>query len=444
MITPINIEAEQAVLGALMIDPGVREQVAWLLRQQDFHREAHRRIFAAMMAVDVIDVLTVGAELQRRGDLEAAGGLSYLSDLSAAVPATSNAPHYARIVSDLATLRRLVHAGQRIAELPEEQEDTSAAIAAAEQILADVRSESAAAGGMAVYMPEVIEQRWRQHTDPSFRTEGWPTGFRALDEIIGGFRDGELIVLGARPSMGKTAFALNLARRRAATGNVLLVSLETGRNTLADRLISAETGLSAPGLRSKVYGEQRLQAAGASLGDLYQARLHVIDAGGVTTDQVAAEAWRLKAAWGSLGLVVVDYLTLLGDVPQRGGSDASHVGRMAQKLQAMARNLECPVLLLSQLSREVEHRENKRPILSDLRDSGAIEQAASVVLFLYRPAYYGEKPDGVVEVICAKQKDGPVGALRLGFDAATGRFGDLADGSAPPVRQGRASRRHDD
>jgi replicative DNA helicase len=441
MSEPWSESAEQAVLGSMLIDQAAAELCLGRLTPEDFYREAHRRIFAAVKAVGQADVVLVGEELQRRGGLEAVGGLTYLADLAGCVPATAMAEHYAGVVGQKAMLRRLAMAGKQIAAGADEYDDAAEALAAAEELLARVKSASAIA--QPVHMGTVIERRWAEHRNRSTRTEGWPTGFRDLDAILGGLRNGELIVLGARPSAGKTAFALALAQRRAETANVLFVSLETGRTIMADREIAAATGLSAKKLRAKVYGDERLDAAEEHVGRLMALPVYALDEGDLTTDRVLAAAWSLSASQGGLGLVVVDYLTLLTDRRARGESEATHVGHMAHKLQRLAINLGCPVLLISQLSREVEHRDDKRPVLADLRDSGVIEQAASVVVFLYRPGYYGEPPDGMVEAIVAKQKDGPIGTARLSFDLETGRFGDWVENGppAPAPRQGRPRRR---
>ncbi len=414
-----------------------------MIDDEDFYAQQHRYIAAAVRETRPIDLLTVAGTMDRQGRLEDCGGLSYLTDLVAGVYATVNAPDYATRLTELSVLRRLVRAGEAIAKIPAgtehgERPDPDEALAEAERLMQEVRRRAASRRGQAVLMPEVIAQRWEQHRSHESRTEGWPTGFPDLDKILGGLRDGDLIVLGARPSMGKTQFALTLARRRSVDGVVLLVSLETSREAIADRLIGAEMGLNATRLRGKQYPDDRLgQLEIHTLPNLLIANLYALDSPGATTDTVAAECWRLKSQQGDLRLVVIDYLTLLGDRRQRGTSDNAHVAEMCHRLQTLARSLSCPILLLSQLSREVEHREDKRPSLSDLRDSGAIEQDASVVLLLYRPAYYRKDPKDYVEVIVAKHKDGPIGSAAVNFDLATGRFADWRpEGEEPtPARR---------
>lgn len=424
----VDAQAERYVCGCMLLDFEAARDLAYLLSPGDLYREQERRIFTAaaegVMAGDPADMVVVSRRLEASGK-SWPGIMSDLAALMAEVPTTANARYYAGIVVEHARVRRLWMAAQQIQDTIGSQRGMTAdeAVSESERLISEARNAGNATTS-SVWASEVVEERWRQHLDPGAVMEGVSTGLSDVDEFIGGLRKGELMVVAGRPSMGKTAFALRIAREVARHSPVLLVSLETSRRTVADRLICLETGLSQDVLRQKRYGSVSLTRHQDEIDRLIASQLFVVDRRGTTSEQVEAEAWRMSRS--GLGLVVIDYLTLLADRHERGMSTSDHIGAISRRLQAMAGNLDVPVIVLSQLNRDVERREGNRPTMADLRDSGQVEQDAHAILMLYRPEYYKREPRGVCEVIIAKQKDGPVGVARVGYRPECGQFFDLA------------------
>lgn len=430
---PVGVAAEQALLGSWLADPGSLRRTLHLVAPDDFSSGRHERIALAVRSLaderKPVDVTSVAERLAAMGVLDAVGGISYLTDLLTGVVVPAHADHYASVVSGASTLRRLATVGRSIVSLtepkPGETVDPAQAVAAAEALMAAVRRRGAE---KAVWFANEVEAAWNAMLDPSATLPvGWPTGLRDLDSLIGGLRNGEMIVVGARPSHGKSALALYLSLRRAQSGQVLLVSLEMGREMLAQRAISLYTGLNGEHLRRRVYEPEELRPHEDKLSGVFGGLLQVMDTPGATTADVAAEAWRIEAQ-GGLDLVVVDYLTLLGDARGKQESRVEWTTRISGRLQRLARELNCPVLVLSQLNRSAEAREDKRPQLSDLRDSGAIEQDADLVLLLHRPGLYdptGSTPKTLLEIEVAKQRNGPVGKCQVVFRPETGQFADI-------------------
>ncbi|MHB1670140.1 replicative DNA helicase [Thiomonas sp.] len=433
-----SIERERAVLGSMLVDAGAALECLGILQGQDFARSAHGWVFEAIRALQgrgaAVDVISVHEELSRQGRANAEDlGLQGLSDLTADVAAPAAVAYHATRIADIAVLRRLRSAGQKIADalsgdgpMPASADE---ALGQAQALLDGVRSRARTAGS--VWMPEVVFQRWEEFKSTAGTKApaagGWPTGLTDLDDLIGGFRDGELTYIGARPSVGKSALGLDLCMRRARTAPVLFCSLEMSRQMLADRMISWSTGLQADWLRRGMYSRATLdahaEALQAAMADSLM--LHATDTPGATTDAIAADAWRLKAQ-GGLGLIVIDYLTLLGDRRRQGENQATHVAAMSQGLQRLTRSIGCPVIVMAQLNREVERRDDGEPRMSDFRDSGGIEQDADVVLLLWRNK--GATGDGPVALNAKveKQRNGATGKFRLLFDPTTGRFANLA------------------
>ncbi len=394
---PQNLEAEESVLGAMLLSPGAIGAVSEVLDASDFYRESHAKIYRAGLALyakgEPVDAITLVDELEERGELEAVGGRVRMHELAALVPATANAAHYARIVREMATLRGLIAAGQQIAQLKESFERITALYEAG----ADVT--------------------------------GVPSGFRDLDRLTSGFQPGNLIIIAARPSMGKSALGLcaaaNLALRHEIP--VALFTLEMSKSEVTQRLLCSEAKVESQRLRTGKLAQDdwpRLVAAGDKL---MKAPIYVDDTGSITMMEIRSKARRLKTREPSLGLIIVDYLQLMTS-----GTSAENrvqeVSQISRNLKVLARDLDVPILAMSQLSRAVEQRHDKRPILSDLRESGSIEQDADLVMFVYRDEYYNEESDqqGLAEIILSKHRNGPTGVEKLSFLKRYAKFADLA------------------
>jgi replicative DNA helicase len=441
--TPWSPEAEQAVLGAMLLDQDAALKAVQILEDTSFYREAHRRIYRAMIQLldrgDVLDPLVLRAELDRRGDLEAAGGMDYLAELLDTVPTAANIEFHARIVRDKALLRRLIEVGTQLVQSAYEgRHDVSTLLDEAEQKVFEV---SHARGTQEVV--RIKELMWqamerieaRDRGDESVR--GVPSGFADLDSKTNGFQRSDLIIVAARPSMGKTSFCLNIAANAALEGKtpVAIFSLEMSKDQLVERLLSAEAFVDLHRLRSGGLRPEDYPKLSRAAGLLGTAPIWIDDTPALTLLEMRSKARRLKAEH-DIGLVVVDYLQLI-----RGGgrseSRQEEISYISRSLKALARELVTPVIALSQLSRAPEQRGgDRRPMLSDLRDSGAIEQDADLVLFIYRPEMYGthlEKTDieeGVAEIHVAKHRNGPTGTLKLAFLKQYTRFDNFAERAA--------------
>lgn len=431
-VPPQNIEAEQSVLGAVLLDREAASRCTEVLRAEDFYREPHRRIYEAVIALtlrnEAVDVITVGEELRHSGQLDAAGGLSYLSDLTASVPATANAPHYARIVAEKALLRDLLRAANEIAEAVfTGTEDADALVDQAENRIFQI-AEARRTGRSFVPLKDVLMQAFAnlEHLyEHKGEVVGVTTGLTELDKLLTGFHPSELIVLAARPSQGKTTLALNMATAAAHRGTgVGFFSLEMSADQLAMRLLCSEAGVPSERLRSGFLADQDWPNISRALGRLSEVNLYIDDTPNIAIMDLRARARRMKAECG-IDLLVVDYLQLM-HTRGRTESRQQEIAEISRSLKALARELEVPVLALSQLSRAVESRENRRPQLSDLRESGAIEQDADVVMFIYQDPKLSEDPSRrfEMELIVAKQRNGPTGPVPIIFRRDLGRFGD--------------------
>ncbi len=439
---PANPEAEQSVLGAILVRPEVLDRVADLLEPPDFYREAHGRIYQAMLDLygrgEPVDLVTVTALLKERGQLEGAGGPVFLASLSEQVGFATNADYYAHLVHDKAILRRLLDTTQEIAsQCFSAVEDVRGFLDAAEQKVFAVAESKIRPGFKpvaALVEQEIahLEAIWHREAG---RITGVPSGFNDLDNLTAGFQNGDLIVLAARPSMGKTALALNIAYNAAYKPQVPVAffSLEMSKEQLVRRLLSSEGRVDASNLRRAFLSTQEWAALQTAAGNLLDCHLFIDDTPAATVLDIRAKARRLKAD-GKLGLVIIDYLQLM-----RGRHDApsreQEISEISRSLKALAKELDVPVMALSQLNRRVEERPNKRPQLADLRESGAIEQDADVIIFIYRDEVYREdSPDqGKAEVIVGKQRNGPTGKIKLHFEKKFTRFDPLAEEEAVAV-----------
>ncbi len=430
---PHNIEAEQAVLGAIFLDPEVLYRVMELITPQDFYKTSHQRIYQAMVDLSAlgepVDIVTVTAELNKRKWLEEAGGVSYLSDLANAVPTAANVEYYARIVEEKAILRRLIKTATQIVTTGyTSADDVEEILSEAEKSILEIRDARSRDGF--THIKDVLRSAYERiealHASGQEVT-GIPSGYKDLDRLTSGFQPSDLVIVAARPSVGKTAFALNVAQNVAVRGGqtVAIFSLEMSAAQLVQRMLCAEGNIDANRMRTGTFRDEDWEKLTMAIASLSQAQLYIDDTPGIHINQIRAKARRLKAEQG-LGLVVIDYLQLIqGHFRENRQQEISAISR---SLKAMARELNCTVLALSQLSRAVEQRQDKRPMLSDLRESGSIEQDADVVAFLYREDYYDDQTENqnIVEIIVAKQRNGPVGKVELAFLKEYNKFVNLS------------------
>ena len=443
---PFSLEAETAILGGMLIDRDAVTKAIEVLTETMFYREANRRLYRAMIRLfergDVIDVITVSEELKKSDELESAGGFDYLGNLVDAVPTAANLEYHARIVRDKALLRRLVEQSTLIIRDVYEQGAKSV-----DEILDEAEArifqvaESHKREGF-VWIKEILWSAFEhierlQQSDTGIT--GVPSGFPDLDRMTTGMQKGDLVIVAARPSMGKTAWVMNVAANAAITHNVpvAIFSLEMSSEQLVQRLLCAEGRIDAQKLRKGRLSQEEHQRLAASAGHLNTAPIWIDDQPGSNVLEIRAKSRRLQSELRSdgkdLGMIIIDYMQLMGSAGQF-ESRVQEVSQISRGLKGLARELDVPLIALSQLSRGPEQRTDKRPMLSDLRESGSIEQDADVVMFLYRPEYYAsaekkEELDGKAELIVSKQRNGPTGVVPLFFQKAYTRFDSVAPGS---------------
>jgi replicative DNA helicase len=437
-VPPQNLEAEESVLGAMMLSPGAIGAVSELLDAADFYRESHAKMYRAALALyakgEPVDAITLVDELEERGELEAAGGKERVHELAALVPATGNAAHYARIVRETATLRGLIRVGSEIARLGWERVgEAQDLVDQAEQILFDLSQ--ARVTGDFTHIEDLLKESFErivQLYEAGVEVTGVPSGFRDLDKITSGFQPGNLIIVAARPSMGKSALALCAAANIAVRHDipVALFTLEMSKAEVTQRLMCSEGKVESQRLRNGKLAQDDWSRLTAASDKLMKAPVWVDDTGSVTMMDIRSKSRRLKSQHPNLGLIIVDYLQLMTS-GQTVENRVQEVSQISRQLKVLARDLDVPIMALSQLSRAVEQRHDKRPILSDLRESGSIEQDADVVMFIYRDEYYN--PDetdqqGLAEVIVAKHRNGPTDAIKVSFLKRYAKFADLAQG----------------
>jgi len=423
-VPPHNLEAEESLLGAMLLSRDAIADAVEVASVEHFYRPAHAHVFDAISALyaagDPVDPVTVAEELDRGGVLESIGGLDGLISLQVNTPATSNAGKYASIIQERYTLRRLIEVAGEIAEIGYGRpDDVTRAVDEAENMMFQV-----AQGRVADTMGEIRDlldatlDRLEQLYEAGEGITGTPTGFVDLDDLLSGLQPNALVIVGARPAMGKTAFALNVASHAAVRENrpTLIFSLEMGHLELTQRLLCSEANVDAKNMRDGNLKEDDWTRISNGIGRLAESPLWIDDNPNLTIMEIRAKARRLKSRTGDLGLIVVDYLQLMTG---RAGAESRQVevAEISRGLKILARELQCPVMGLSQLSRNLEMRQDKRPMLADLRESGSIEQDADVVMFLYRDEVYnpGSENEGMAEVIVAKHRNGPTGTINLGF-----------------------------
>lgn len=428
-LPPQSLEAEQSVLGSMLIERQAILKAMEGIGPEDFYREAHRRIFATMVKLidrgEAVDLITVCESLRQQEQLEAVGGMAYIATLSNMVPTAANVEHYARIVQEKAILRALINvATEVVARSYGQKEDVEVLLDEAEQLIFKISQRRAMRGFSSikeVLMDALtrIEHLYSQQGS----VFGVPSGFADLDRLTCGFQKSDLIILAARPSMGKTALSLNIARHAAISGRIAVAvfSLEMSREQLAQRLLCSEAAIDSQRLRVGALEDNDWRRLSIALGRLGEAPVYIDDTPGISILELRTKARRIKAEHG-LGLVVVDYLQLMQG-RSRAENRQQEISEISRSLKALARELDIPVLACSQLSRAVEQRTDRRPLLSDLRESGAIEQDADVVMFLHQSPDAAETD--VLEVIVAKQRNGPTGSAKLYFAREYQKFENL-------------------
>ncbi|GLH63959.1 replicative DNA helicase [Parageobacillus sp. G301] len=444
-IPPQSIEAEQAVLGAIFLDPSALTLASEILIPEDFYRASHQKIFHAMLRVadkgEPVDLVTVTAELADTQQLEEVGGVSYLSELADAVPTAANVEYYARIVEEKSVLRRLIRTATSIAQDGYTREDeVDVLLDEAEQKIMEIsqRKHSGAFKNIKDVLVQTYDNIEMLHNRKGEVT-GIPTGFTELDRMTSGFQRSDFIIVAARPSVGKTAFALNIAQNVATktNENVAIFSLEMSAQQLVMRMLCAEGNINAQNLRTGRLTPEDWGKLTMAMGSLSNAGIYIDDTPSIRVSDIRAKCRRLKQESG-LGMVVIDYLQLIQGSGRNRENRQQEVSEISRSLKALARELEVPVIALSQLSRSVEQRQDKRPMMSDIRESGSIEQDADIVAFLYRDDYYNKDSENknIIEIIIAKQRNGPVGTVQLAFIKEYNKFVNLErrfdDAQIPP------------
>ncbi|WP_017815426.1 MULTISPECIES: replicative DNA helicase [Paenibacillus] len=423
-VPPQNLEAEQAVLGAILLQAEALISVMERVDTEDFYDKTHQLIYEAMVHLgeenQPIDLITLTSLLQDRSQLEDIGGVSYLAKLANAVPTAANVDYYAQIIEEKSMLRRLIRtATQIVSEGYTGGEDVGSMLGDAERKILEISNRRTGSGFIAIrdVLMEVFE-KMETLSENKGNTTGIPTGFIDLDKMTAGFQRSDLIIVAARPSVGKTAFALNIAQNVAvrAKETVAIFSLEMSAAQLVQRMICAEANLDANAMRTGEFKEEDWMKLTMGIASLSEAEIYIDDTPGITVSEIRAKCRRLKKEKG-LGMIVIDYLQLISGRGKAGENRQQEVSEISRTLKQIARELHVPVIALSQLSRGVEQRQDKRPMMSDLRESGSIEQDADIVSFLYRDDYYNQETEkkNIIEIIIAKQRNGPVGTVELVF-----------------------------
>jgi replicative DNA helicase len=426
-LPPHSIEAEQSVLGGLILHNGVWEEVGDLLEAEDFYRKDHRLIFSAMAKLiesdRPADALTVADQLTKEGSLDDAGGQAYLARLAHDTPSTVNVRAWADLVREASVLRRLIGVSRQIADSSFEPEgrDVSAVLEEAECSILEIGESNLRRGKGFQAVRSLLSgtiDRIQDLFESDGDVTGVSTGFTKLDEMTAGLQPGELVIIAGRPSMGKTSLAMNIAEHAAIKNRLptAIFSMEMNSQQLVFRMISSLGRVNQAQLRTGNFGDEAWPRIRSAMGLLQDAPLYIDDTGGLSPSEIRARARRLKREAGGLGLIVVDYLQLMaisGNTENR----ATEISEISRNLKALAKELEVPVIALSQLNRSVEQRHDKKPVMSDLRESGAIEQDADLICFIYRDEVYNaESPrKGIADIIIAKQRNGPTGDVPLTF-----------------------------
>ena len=433
-IPPHSIEAEQAVLGAVLLDREAIISASEFVNPEDFYKDSHREVYRAAVELfdrgEPVDLVTLSEQLRQKNLLEAVGGMAFLTDLSSSVPTIANAAHYAKIIYGKSLLRKLIRACGEISEKSfEAAEDVEEIIEYAEKNIFDISQKRVFTGF--VPLKEVLVSSFNK-IEELYNNKGTitgiSTGFRDIDTKTSGLQKSDLILVAARPSMGKTSLALNIAQHAALLQKVpvAVFSLEMSREQLVNRMICAEANIDSHSMRTGNLSEDDWPKLAASVNRLSKANIYIDDTPGITVAEMRSKCRRLKLERG-LELILIDYLQLMQG-SSRVESRQQEISEISRSLKALAREMDCPVLAMSQLSRAPEMRSEHKPMLSDLRESGAIEQDADVVMFIYRDEYYHPDTEkkGIAEIILAKQRNGPTGVVELVWLDKFTKFADMA------------------
>ncbi len=423
-VPPQNLEAEQAVLGSILLQAEALVTAMERLGSEDFYSPEHGLIYEAMIELgednQPIDLVTLTAWLQNKQHLEEIGGVSYLAKLVSGVPTAANVDYYAQIVEEKSLLRRLIRTATQIVQNGyAASEDVGVLLSEAESRILEIANNRSSSGFISIrdVLMEVFEKVEFLYSHKG-GTTGIPSGFQDLDKMTAGFQRSDLIIVAARPSVGKTAFALNIAQNVGvrAKETVAIFSLEMSAAQLVQRMICAESNVDAGRMRTGFLEGDDWEKLTMAIGSLSEASIYIDDTPGITVADIRAKCRRLKKEKG-LGMILIDYLQLIQGRGKAGENRQQEVSEISRTLKQIARELEVPVIALSQLSRGVEQRQDKRPLMSDLRESGSIEQDADIVAFLYRDDYYDKESEkkNIIEIIIAKQRNGPVGTVELAF-----------------------------
>ena len=431
-IPPQNLQAEQSVIGSILIDKNAIVRAIEILRPDSFYRDAHRFIYEAVLELfdrgEPIDLVTVTETLRKNNKLDGVGGSVYVADLINSVPTAANIEYYARIVEEKATLRRLIEAGTVIVkESFDEPDNVDKTLDRAEKIIFDIALKRVREGFHKIdsVLKNVLDKIDKLYGKKQSIT-GIPTGFADLDNLTAGFQNAELIIIAARPSVGKTALALNMAQNMAVKFKIpiAIFSMEMSKDQLAQRMLCSEAEINALRLKTASLPDAGWKKLTRALSRLSEAPIFIDDSASITATEIRAKCRRLKIEKG-LGLVIIDYMQLMsGSNRGRMENRVQEISEIARSLKTLARELDIPVIALSQLSRAVEQRPDRIPRLSDLRESGEIEQTADVVAFIHREDYYNPQSErgNIAEIIIAKQRNGPIGTVELVFRKDIAKF----------------------
>ena len=434
---PHSIEAEQSVLGGLMLDNDSWDRVGDRVTADDFYNPAHRRLFECIQELaqesNPFDPVTIAGELDRKGHLEETGGISYLTELVESIPSVANLRAYADIVYERSVLRQLISASQRIADaayLPEGRKADDLVELAEREVfnIAEARAKEGGPVGARELLKKTVEK-----IDELFKTTGsitgLTTGFKDLDEMTSGFQKSDMIVVAARPSMGKTTYSMNLVENAlmATDDCVVVFSLEMPAEQLMFRSLSSLGRIDQGKVRTGKLEDEDWPKLSNAVKSLKEKKLFIDDTAGISPQEMRTRLRRIHREHGKIAMVMVDYLQLM-QIPGFSEGRTNEISEISRSIKAMAKEFECPVIALSQLNRSLEQRPNKRPVNSDLRESGAIEQDADVIMFIYRDEVYNPDTEhkGVAEIIIGKQRNGPIGSVRLAFLGRFSRFENLA------------------
>lgn len=437
-VPPHSVQGEQAVIGGLMLDEEAWDKVADIITAQDFYRREHQLIFDAIRKLSAndqpLDVVTVAEELERSGNLDEAGGMPYLGTLANETPAALNIPAYANIVREQSVVRQLIRTGNKIADsgyspdgrkVPELLDEAESMVFQIAEQQAKGRNGFQNINDLLTNTVNKIEELFTSED----ALTGLSTGFSDFDDRTSGLQPADLIIVAGRPSMGKTTFAMNIAENVAISSGepVAIFSMEMPGEALTMRMISSLGRINQQAVRSGKLEDDDWPRVTSAVQILSQAKMYIDDTPALTPTEVRARCRRLKKEAGGLGLVVLDYLQLM-QAPEAGDNRTAEISAISRGLKALAKEMEVPVIALSQLNRSLEQRPNKRPVMSDLRESGAIEQDADLIVFIYRDEVYNEdSPDkGKAEIIIGKQRNGPIGTVNLTFQGQFTRFDNFA------------------